>query len=283
MEYHNKLPKEGVNVSHEHPLRVLFKYLVGSAVLIVGLLVTLHLAGGYFAKKVPFAVEKEVMAALSIDFGTNSSPEMENYLSELSQRLARHMSVPDNMTFKVHYSDQPVFNAFATIGGNLLFYRGLLQRMPNENALAMVMAHELSHVLHRDPIAGAGIASMTALTLLLGNNDLASRFISWTGMATSMSFTRGMETAADKAAIAAVAAEYGHVEGADTLFVIIGEMTKESKLAANPDWIQRFNQTHPLDSDRIATIEMLAQQNGWPSSGQTTPLPDKFNDWLSAR
>ena len=51
----------------------------------------------------------------------------------------------------MHYDPGGTFNAYATAGGQLVFYRGLLEAMPHENALATVVAHEIAHVAHRDP------------------------------------------------------------------------------------------------------------------------------------
>ena len=91
---------------------------------------------------------------------------------ERSGRAARRgHAAAEGMAVTVHYDPAGTVNAFATAGGNLVFYRGLLERMPHENALAMVVAHEIAHVLHRDPLAalGGGVASTVALLVLTGN------------------------------------------------------------------------------------------------------------------
>src|SRR5439155_14616378 len=41
------------------------------------------------------------------------------------------------------------FNAFALPGGFMYVNEGLLTRLPDDNAVAFVMAHELAHTSHR--------------------------------------------------------------------------------------------------------------------------------------
>ncbi|MBX2838488.1 MAG: M48 family metallopeptidase, partial [Gammaproteobacteria bacterium] len=173
-----------------------------------------------------------------------------------------------------------VFNAFATLGGNVLFYRGLLDQMPHENALAMVVAHEISHVLHRDPISGlgGGMASSLALSVVLGNTGAAGDMLQTTGVLTGIQFTRKMETAADTRAVAAVNALYGHVNGADELFRAISVMRGGSD--SSSEWLERFTSTHPLDEDRIRAVLELAERQGWDVEGELTPLPTDYETWL---
>ena len=60
------------------------------------------------------------------------------------------------MKLRVHYVDTAVPNAFAALGGHIAVTRGLYESVQSENALALVLAHEIAHVRARDPIAGIG-------------------------------------------------------------------------------------------------------------------------------
>ena len=82
----------------------------------------------------------------------------------------------------MHYDDDADVNAFATLGGHIVVYPGLLEAVPDENALAMVLAHEIAHVRHRHPIVGLS------------------------------------RSAADATALETLARAYGHVGGADRFF-----------------------------------------------------------------
>ena len=213
---------------------------------------------------------------------TLAHPQMTAYLNDLAARVSQHMDLPDGMQVSVHYNKQPVFNAFATVGGNLMFYKGLLEDMPDENTLAMVMAHEIAHVQHRDPVAslGGGVASTLALLALTGStgSNMAGSVLSSAGSITSMRFTRGMESSADESALSALHAMYGHLNGAQALFDMFSNARGAQGGSAN--MLEGFLSTHPLDQERANQVRERAVAEGWTLQGGLTPLPEGFRGWL---
>jgi predicted Zn-dependent protease len=283
MEYHNKLSPEGINITRVHPLKQFLQFAVGALVLVVVLVAFLQISGSFLAKRIPFSFETALVSQLDSPFGNaDKHPEMTNYLNDLAQRLSAHMPLPEGMAVTVHYDSSDVFNAFATVGGNLFFYKGLLEAIPDENTLAMVMAHEISHVLHRDPIAamGGGVASSIALLALTGNAGAAGSLLSNAGVLTSVQFTRNMEIEADREALNALFANYGHVQGSAELFILFNESRAENS-DADPGWLEGFLSTHPLDQDRIDNTKQSAFNENWLLAGEITPLPDDFKLWLA--
>ncbi len=281
MRYENRQAPEGINVSKVNPFTQFLKLLAGAAVLIVLLVIILQFLGGWLARFVPFKYEERVVEKFETEFGTPDAPEeLVSYLNELAARVAPGLPLSDGISVNVHYRDEAVFNAFATIGGNLFFYRGLLKEMPHENALAMVMAHEMAHIEHRDPIVGlgGGLASVVALSMVTGHAGLSGRVFNQAGMMTTTQFTRRMEEKADEAALGAVHALYGHVNGAGALFEVMGTVRSDNENV--PDWLERFAATHPLSNDRVMAVSALAADNNWSTEGELTPLPVEFNDWL---
>lgn len=278
MRYENRQSPEGINVTKVNPFTQFLKLLVMAAVFVVLLVIVLQFFGGVLAKRIPFKYEVRLMNSLDISLSeVEPSAEMVLYLNALAERVASELPLSDDKQLLVHYNDEPVFNAFATIGGNLLFYRGLLEKMPNENALAMVMAHEIAHINHRDPISGlgGGVASMIALSMVTGDTGFAGKLLTQAGTVTATQFTRNMETAADTAALSAVHGLYGHVNGASSLFEIMGNVQSDNKSV--PDWLERFAATHPLSNDRVKAVAKMALLNGWTTEGELTPLPELFS------
>ena len=276
MKYENRQPEEGINVSKGSPVKTFLQLVISTLLLLTVSIFVLYLSGAWLAKKIPFRYEEAIMEKIDVDFGSSGSDQdIREYLNELSARIAVHLPNPDEVSYTVHYEPEDVFNAYATIGGNIVFYKGLLKALPNENALAMVMAHEMAHVSHRDPVAGlgGGVASAIALSTVFGSSgsEYAGSFINGAGGLTAVQFTRKMENNADDAAILAVSKLYGHTVGADSLFKHIDEKQKES---SKPDWFSRFSSTHPLDSDRVENIKQKTLELELPTSGDTTPLPD---------
>ncbi len=279
MEYENRQPEEGINVSKHNPLKLFLQLAFGSLVLVALVVFALQMSGAWLAKRIPFHYEQSIMEKVPEVFSNATvDDQIEDYLNALAARVSEHLPNPDKVSYTVHYNSDSTFNAYATVGGNIVFFKGLLEKMPHENALAMVMAHEMAHVSHRDPIAGlgGGVASMVALTAILGSNGsgAAGSFISQAGGLTAVQFTRKMENTADDAAIAAIGAMYGHTKGADTLFRLIGDMRGESE---TPDWLARFTSTHPLDNDRVDNIAEKAMELGLATTGSLTPLPSYWD------
>ncbi len=282
MRYENRQPPEGINITRVNPYTQFFKLLLAATLFLVLLVVALQFLGGFMAKRVPFTYEKQVSDKLGIDLNSaGASPEMIRYLNELAIRVSPGMQLGESVAVDVHYNSENVFNAFATMGGNLVFYRGLLKEIPHENALAMVMAHEIAHINHRDPMAalGGGVTSLIFTSFITGSSGLAERFLNKATTLTSMQFTRSMESAADEAALRGVNALYGHVNGAADLFEVMGDLTGDTN--RNPNILERFATTHPLRDDRIGAIVSLAKDNEWTLEGKLTPLPAEFWQWLN--
>jgi len=291
VQYENRQTPEGINVTPHNPVLHFLKLLTGALIVIVIIVIAANLLASRLGRSVPFRYEQALMSHVDYDFsGGNQSAEMREYLNELADRLIPHLDLPEDVVIDIHHNREAVFNAYATFGGNVVFYSGLLGKLPHENALAMVVAHEISHVLHRDPMAGlgGGLASMAALMALTGDTGAGTvgSVLSKTGMVTQMKFSRDMEREADRAAVIAVGKLYGHVEGADELFRVLDSLSPDTtdveedsidELAAVVD---AFLATHPLHDERINSIAELARENGIPLNGQTTPLPAGFSDWL---
>ncbi len=285
MHYENRQPDEGLNVSNESPLKQFM--VLGASVLVLALVLFLVFSflGGWLARFIPFSSEVKVVEALSIDFDEMLESdvddpvfiEREKALNDLASRVMNHMDIPEGMDITVHYVKKDVFNAFATLGGHVFFFQGLIDLMPSENALAMVMAHEIAHEVHRDPISGlgGGVTATVALSALVGGSGPVGKLLDFPTLIGTASFTRGMEKKADAAAISAVNSLYGHVAGADGLFSMLASNPDNSNI---PDWAESFLRTHPLDQDRIEAIEKAARENDWLLEGDVTPLSDVFVD-----
>ncbi len=274
MKYRNPHIPEGINVTKRHPLKELLILLGGALLLIVALSWVFAEFGGGLARLIPFEYEQALVpdALLSSD----ADSELDVYLTQLSERLQKHMAIPEEIAIKVHFSGDDVFNAFATLGGNVLLYRGLVEQLPHENALSMLLAHEIAHVVHRDPIVGVGrgVGIQIVLSTMLGNPDL--NVLGNAGLYTQLYFNRDMERAADAAALGAVHGLYGHVGGAKALFEVI----KAERDRMGDGELPAMFSSHPLDQQRLDAIEEMARDNAWAGSGAITPLPAAFADWL---
>lgn len=272
MHYENPKIPEGINVSSEHPLKEFAQLLIGAIVLVAILVVGLALLAEHLVRYVPFEMEKGIAAQYPGKLPARTA--VTDYLQTLADQLAAAQDLPAEMRITVHYVDDNTVNALATLGGNVVFFRGLIEKLPNENALAMVMAHEIAHIKHRHPIIalGRGVVVGLALAALtnFSGNGLAGNVLSDAGLLTVLSFNRDQEAEADRSALAALARHYGHVSGADTFFVTMQELPAHKSRESIPT----FMSTHPATQDRIETLRTLAEQNGWAMDRPTSPLPE---------
>ena len=273
MEYHNPQPPEGINVSQTHPLLDFLRLLGGLLVIAAIVFVALALLADRLAKYIPFEKELEISSRFAADFPAPGP--MSAYLQELADRVVAAQGLPAGMRIRMHYVDSSTVNAFATLGGNVIFFRGLIGKMPSENALAMVISHEIAHVKLRHPIStfgrGLAIGIVVAMVSAGSGSDIVVRALGNAGLLTALTFSRSQESAADADALRTLARMYGHVAGADEVFKLLQE--ESTRGIGNLPAILR---THPLDQDRIDAIGRNAAANGWPMQGPTQPLPEEI-------
>lgn len=268
--YENPPLPEGINVGREQPLVEFLRLAAGLALIVCVVSATLYFAGGTLARHIPFSTEREwagdriigIEAAMARG---QPAEQIAPYLLELTQRIAAQMDLPGDMTLKVHYLDMQAPNAFASLGGNIAVTEGLYARMQSENALALVLAHEIAHTRSRDPIAnlGGGVAILAVLALIGGNADAMSGAMA---AVVQSGYSRKAETAADERAIAAIRRLYGHAGGGAAVFETLAEWRADHSLE-----LPSLLSTHPLDHTRIARLREAA--GSWhPSVQPLQPL-----------
>lgn len=267
-----RLPEDEVNVGDRRPLRSFLALAFAVLVLCGAGAVAIAFVGGEFAHYLPYPLEERLIEPYAQRYPRREHT-VENYLQGLAQRLAKGMTLPEGMVVRVHYLDQPVVNAYATLGGHIAIYRGLLERVPDENVLAMVIAHEIGHLQHRHPIRslGRGVAFGAAISLLSAGagSHVADRVLGGSGMLTLLTFSRAQEEQADETALAAQAAAYGHAGGATATFNLLQDAAREHGRGEPP----KILNTHPLSQERIERLAASIARGGYRADGPRTPIP----------
>ncbi len=275
----NRLPDEGINSSDEHPLKE-FAWLVTAALVTLAIVVVVVGWGArWAAPKIPFRHEVALAEKLGLD-GSPQTPAdaaRSRALQAVADRVAQHLKLPPDMPIVVRYEDADVMNAYATIGGRVRVFRGLLEKLPSEDALAALLAHEIGHVKHRHIAANVGRGLALALMLGMISTDAgAAAAQSVLGQATNLallSYSREQESACDDEALDAVAAMYGHVGGFTQLFELMRKAeTERGRTVGGGVAIERLR-SHPLTETRLEHARERAAANGWQITGTATPLP----------
>ncbi|MEL6158170.1 MAG: M48 family metallopeptidase [Cyanobacteria bacterium J06623_5] len=281
MKYVPKAITEEVNITPVHPL-VNFAHLLGTvAAAGVVIYVLLGIIAAQLVQRIGPETEEKIGAALvqSLSMETLTDDSRIDYLTELATEIqadtAKTSIGPGTYPpVKVGILDTPVENAMVTAGSYLFVTEGLLDSVESENELAFVLAHELGHLHHRDPLKALG-RSLVLLTIsgFLGFGQQTTSIVPNAFNLVELKHSREQETAADDHAITLIRARYEHGDHSLDFFKRIQAETPDFG-ALNP--MMEWQQTHPLSSDRIERLESTFQDNSWPLTGEATPLPENI-------
>lgn len=118
-------------------------------------------------------------------------------LAKLADRLESRAGA--HVPLNVQVLDNDMVNAFALPGGQIVVFRGLIRDADSPEALAGVIAHEIGHVVARDPtrltLRAAGTAGL--IGLLLGDFTGATVTVALSEALLNSGYQREAETEAD--------------------------------------------------------------------------------------
>ncbi len=200
------------------------------------------------------------------------------HFNDIGAKLVNGLSADDQKKwdYNFHVLDSDEVNAFALPGGPMFMFTGLYKMMENDDALAAVTGHEMTHVRkehwakayaksqQRQTILGIGLSIFKA-------GQAAQTLAAVADTAIGKKFSRGEEDEADQGGLTDLISAGYNPSGMLTLFKTL------QKVSGNGGSIGGdFLSDHPLTSDRIKkTQERIlkltnAQPNRrWPA---TTPL-----------
>lgn len=118
-------------------------------------------------------------------------------LRKMETRLTRDLSLRSPLS--VHVLDHDMVNAFALPGGYVVFFRGLIDAAEQPEEVAAVFAHELGHVVSRDPTRNAlrSAGSIGVLGLLFGDFAGGAMVLFLTERLIDAQYSQAAESAAD--------------------------------------------------------------------------------------
>ena len=151
--------------------------------------------------------------------------------------------------------DDQTQNAFATPGGHIYVFSGLIKFLDDENQLAGVLGHEIAHADRRHSTQllqkQYGISILTGV--VLGNNP--NQLVQMAAGIGQLKFSRTYETEADKySTIYLNGTRYYSCDGAAGFFI----KAEKQGGGGTPEFLS----THPNPGSRITNIQRSAQQLG---------------------
>jgi predicted Zn-dependent protease len=202
--------------------------------------------------------------------------ELEQYLETLAKPLLPERA-PERVTWKFRIARDPMVNAFALPTGAIYVTTGLLALLENDQQLAGILAHEISHVTNRHGYCGnrdrrkkslivnlasgaamsggAGIGGVGGIASMLGG-----QLVSFAAVAAIFGYSRELEKEADLMAVGAIKKSGGDPTQLVRSFQLLGEKTEVEPL-------ETFYRDHPKLEERIVYTSALI---GVPRPEQTT-------------
>jgi beta-barrel assembly-enhancing protease len=175
----------------------------------------------------------------------------------------------DDFVWSMHIiKDDKTLNAFATPGGYIYVYTGLIKYLDTESELAGVLGHEMAHAARRHSTKQLtkqyGIELL--LSIILGNNpgELAKIVGGLAGNLVGLEFSREDEYEADKYSVIYLSNTDYDPQGVAGFFIKLEASNQAGNTPA-------FLSTHPSPSDRI---EKITEE--WKSQGSKTGNVQQF-------
>ena len=142
-------------------------------IVVIFAMLALLLADGvrYLGSFVPFSLERRMSLAYAVDLPKPDKVAVS--LNAFAEKIAIAQGLPYEIPVQVHLIDQSGVQAFATLGGHVIVYKGLLKEINSEEELAAVLAHEVAHLKLRHPTGALGRRVNLALLLSVISQDLA--------------------------------------------------------------------------------------------------------------
>lgn len=200
-----------------------------------------------------------------------NAPDGLRALDKMRNRLAAAPDAPPD--FDVYVLDHEMMNAFALPGSNIVFFRGLIDAAETPEEVAAVFAHEMGHVISRDPTRHAmrSAGSIGVLGLLFGDFAGGAVVLFLAERLIEAQYSQGAEAAADL---------YAHklLRDVDLPPDALARMFERFRdTGGEADGFVAHFLTHPALGDRIA-----AARAATPDTLRTRPLLDP-SEWQDLR
>jgi hypothetical protein len=203
-------------------------------------------------------------------------------LRRIGRRLVSVCDAPE-YAFEFHYVDGEEVNAFALPGGYIYIYRGLLQLLPNDDTLAFILAHEISHVVRRHGIdqIQKQVVTSVALDAILGRSGASQILQALVGL----HYSRSDENEADDFGLRWMVRAGFNPEASVQVMEVLRRAGGEGK------GVPKLLRTHPAPKDRLDSMQrqatelrqrQLAEKAKHPAPAAASPAPAPVISGLEA-
>ena len=209
-------------------------------------------------------------------------PVVQDYVDDVSARILYQAEKDrSDIHYHVHVIDDPkTVNAFATPGGHLFIYSGLILAADSEAELAGVIAHEAGHVagrhVERQMVNAFGLQALTMLALGQNPSALQQMSAALAGTGLLRAHSRSEEIEADEYG-ARYAAGAGYDPDALISFFKTLQKQSDGKSPRALAWLQ----THPTEQRRIDNLEDYIKEHDLVGARKDSGRHDEIKERLS--
>ncbi len=213
----------------------------------------------------------------------SGDPSVKNYIiNNIFNQILNSPEIKKRNVYKYQLEliqDDNTLNAFATPGGFVYVYTGILKYLDSETALAGVLAHEIAHAERRHATQNLtsyyGISMLASLVLGENPSELAQIAANLLSGLTFLANSRTFEDEADDYSIKYLRSTRFYPGGVKFFF----EKMRDDKLIdSQPSKVKTFLSTHPDPIDRINTAEARLRNLGIPIKDYKSNDPDIFRN-----
>ena len=200
----------------------------------------------------------------------SGNEEVYSYIRGLTNLLLNtgEVAYRDEFAWQVKLiDDDETLNAFATPGGYIYVYTGLIKYLDTEDALLGVMGHEIAHAAQRHSTKQLSKAYGAQMLLAVATGRSEPGMIEQIALGlTSLRFGREAESEADAYSVRYLCPTSYHADGAAEFFKKI----EQAGGARQPEFLS----THPNPGNRVRDITQLSNEL---SCGGTDGDTAKYN------
>lgn len=202
---------------------------------------------------ISYAAERKMFASSKFSEIFKQDPKLISIANKLKVNLPPKYK---DLEVQVYKDDDSDVNAFATVGGNIVFYQGLLDKLKTEEEIAFVMAHEMGHVADRDVLQSMGRSLlMTIILSSLGLDGTVNELFNGVANLQALDYSRQQEIDADSFAVNLLYRTYGHANSASSALKALDTTILDTNT------ILKYGSTHPRQQERLDNIVKLINEH----------------------
>jgi beta-barrel assembly-enhancing protease len=208
------------------------------------------------ARHVPWAVERWIARVVSPPIPANACRGVDAQADQALERLVRRIYPLDDedreLPITVEVLPGSAINAFATLGGRIYVFDGLIRQAQSPDELAGVLAHEIEHVRRRHVLQGVITSVLTWGALASGGASGVSAGPEAAYVLLTLKFSRDQEAEADELGLQRLRRARVDPTALARFFTRLGRLPSPPPLLSN----------HPASGTRA---ELAARYAGYPT------------------